>query len=66
MGKFKNLMIDKMNKEAEDERNFIHFGIEPKPIKVKDGKKQWEIEGYRIWAVTYTQALDLLPIMKSL
>jgi len=66
MGKFKNLMIDKMNKEVEDERNFIHFGIEPKPLKERDGKKLWEIDGYRIWAVTYTQALDILPMIQGL
>ena len=38
---------------------------EPVPIKEQDGKKLWMIEGYRIWAATYYEALELLPMIKS-
>jgi len=39
---------------------------EPTPNAVKeDGKKMWEIKGYRIWADTYQQALELLPLIES-
>jgi hypothetical protein len=30
-----------------------------------DGKKLWIIEGYRIWAENYEQALNLLSLIKS-
>lgn len=30
-----------------------------------DGKKLWIIEGYRVWAMNYEQALDLLVLIKS-
>jgi len=29
-----------------------------------DGKKLWIIEGYRIWATDYMQALELLSLIK--
>ena len=39
---------------------------EPKPIDIQpDGKKLYIIEGIRIWAFTYAQALELLPFIKS-
>ena len=30
-----------------------------------DGKKLWIIEGYRVWAIDYMQALELLSLIKS-
>lgn len=39
---------------------------EPKPISEQsDGKKLWVINGYRIWAYSYAQALELLPLIES-
>jgi len=38
---------------------------EPEPIKEEAGKKLWIIEGYKIWAATYVEALQLLPLIKS-
>jgi hypothetical protein len=48
--------------------------LEPKPIAIDgDGKKCWKIKSryvddceYKIWAMTYTQALELLPLIEDL
>lgn len=47
---------------------------EPHPIAIQgDGKKCWKIKSsfvddceYKIWAYTYQQALELLPLIEDL
>ncbi len=41
--------------------------LDPAPDKVnpQTGKKMWEINGYRIWADTYQQALEILPLIEN-
>jgi len=41
--------------------------LEPPPdqINIKNGKSMWIIDGYKIWARTYKEALELLPIIQS-
>lgn len=34
-------------------------------INLENGQKMWEIKGYRIWAHSYREALDLLPLIES-
>jgi len=56
MGKMKELMIDEMNNQMFPP---------PDMIDTDSGKSMWEIKGYRIWAETYQQALELLPMIES-
>lgn len=37
----------------------------PDEINLETGKSMWIIEEYRIWADSYVQALELLPMIKS-
>lgn len=41
--------------------------LEPPPeqINTETGKKMWIIDGYRIWANSYQEALELLPMIQS-
>ena len=41
--------------------------LEPPPdeINIDNGKKMWEINGYRIWARSYNEALELVPLIES-
>jgi hypothetical protein len=41
--------------------------LEPPPdeINISNGKKMWEINGYRIWARSYSEALELVPLIES-
>jgi hypothetical protein len=41
--------------------------LEPSPdqINIETGKSMWIIDGYRIWANSYKEALELLPIIQS-
>jgi len=38
---------------------------EPTPVEEVDGKKLYIIEDYKIWAENYTQALELLAMIKA-
>lgn len=38
----------------------------PDEINIESGKKMWEINGYRIWANNFQEALELLPLIESL
>ena len=39
---------------------------DPQPIDFQpDGKKLWIINGYKIWAFSYAQALELLVLIES-
>ena len=53
--------------EEEDNEPMInHFENHPPPIqRADDGKGLWLIDGFRIWATDYQQALALLPMIKS-
>ena len=37
----------------------------PDEINVKTGKSMWIIKDYRIWADSYEEALDLLPLIEN-
>lgn len=37
----------------------------PNEINLETGKKMWEIHGYKIWAESYKQAMDLVPLIES-
>lgn len=37
----------------------------PDAIDIENGKKMWVIDGYRIWARSYKEALQLLPLIQS-
>ncbi len=41
--------------------------LEPPPdqVNLKNGKSMWIINGYRIWASSYKEALELLPLIES-
>jgi hypothetical protein len=72
MGKMKNLVIDQMNKDRngpdDTDWNAPPNQLEPPPdmINTETGKSMWIIKDYRIWAETYKQALELLPLIESI
>ena len=35
-------------------------------INLETGKGRWTIKGYKIWATTYKEALELLPMIESM
>jgi hypothetical protein len=37
----------------------------PLPLKERDGKKLWIINGYRVWAENYEQALELAAMIDA-
>jgi hypothetical protein len=41
--------------------------IDPPPdqIDLDRGKSMWEIKGYKIWAYSYKEALEMLPLIES-
>lgn len=41
--------------------------LEPPPnkINIETGKKMWELNGYRVWANSYNEAMELLPLIES-
>lgn len=52
----------------EPEYSFIESNrMEPSPeeINIETGKCLWTINGYRIWADSYKQAVELLPLIES-
>lgn len=75
MGKMKELFIDQMNtnKNVPDDIDWKYNQLEPPPTKidVQTGKKMWEIKSikddcvYKIWAESYKQALELLPMIEN-
>lgn len=38
----------------------------PDEIDIDNDKMMWVIEGYRIWARNYQEALEILPFIQSL
>jgi len=69
MGKMKELFIDKINNDRNgpDDTDWNSNQLTPPPdeIDIHSGKCMWVIEDYKIWAHTYAQALELLPMIKN-
>ena len=61
MGKMKDLFIDLQNQEMNNNQ----LSPPPDQIDLNSNKSMWIIEGYRIWAKSYMEALELLPLIKS-
>lgn len=65
MGKMKDKFIDKMNQDRNIPDD-TDWDYEPQPIQTQaDGKKLYIIKEYKIWAYSYKQALELLPLIES-
>lgn len=76
MGRIKDKLIDQMNEENTgftpddtdwDSRKSSAFHDEQSPIEIdpKSGKKLYLIKDYKIWAYSYKQALELLPMIEG-
>lgn len=81
MGKMKDLVIDQMNSDRNgpddtdwdaptyDGAGFTEADNQMNPppdmIDTDSGKSMWIIKDYRIWAETYKQALEMLPMIES-
>lgn len=52
----KDLVIDEMNNQMHPP---------PDQLDTENGKSMWVINGYKIWADNYQQALELLTIIES-
>ena len=61
MGRMKEKFIDLINQQPDD----IDWDAPPHIEMQPDGKKLWIIKEYKIWAYTYEQALQLLPMIES-
>ena len=61
MGKMKDLAIDIMNQEADDNQ----MSPPPEQIDITTNKSMWIINGYRIWAMSYMEALESLKRIES-
>jgi hypothetical protein len=65
MGKLKDYMIDQINNERNMPDDF-DSSYEPNHVSEQpDGKKLYIIKDYRIWAYSYKQALELLPMIEN-
>jgi len=60
----KDLFINEMNKEDQSD---IDWNLLQPSFEEEDanGKKMWTINGYKIWANSYMEALELLPMIES-
>ena len=61
-----------INLSKNDNPNYLNLSkndhqLEPPPAQVnlENGKSMWVIDGYRIWAKSYKEALELLPLIES-
>ena len=68
----KNLLIDQMNSDRNgpDDTDWNapasnQLNPPPDEIDLESGKSMWEIKGYKIWARSYKEALELLPMIES-
>ena len=50
-----------MDHSANDEALITY----PLPLKEQDGKKLWIINGYKVWAENYEQALELAAMIDT-
>lgn len=73
MGRMKDKLIDQMNEERNDmtpddiDWDSKPSSIEPAPVQIdkSTGKKLYIIKEYKIWAYSYKQALELLPMIEG-
>lgn len=77
MGRIKDKLIDKMNTPDDTDWNAPKFDsagfteednqLTPPPdqINLDNGKSMWVIKGYKIWAQSYAEALQLLPMIEN-
>lgn len=61
-----------INLSKNDVPNYLDLSkndnqLEPPPdqVNLENGKSMWIIDGYRIWAKSYKEALELLPLIES-
>ncbi len=60
MGKMKELDI-----ELQSQENDNQLPPPPDQIDINTNQSMWVIDGYKIWASSYTEAVQLLPIIQS-
>lgn len=60
MGKMKELAI-----ELQSQENDNQLPPPPDQIDINTNQSMWVIDGYKIWASSYMEALQLLPIIQS-
>ena len=80
MGKMKDLYIDEINRQLAEDVNWDdtpeyyppiitqdvnQMTPPPNQLDLESGKSMWVINGYKIWADSYQQALELLPMIES-
>jgi hypothetical protein len=72
MSKIKNHFHDEIvkgqNLPDDTDWNAPSSQLDPPPeqIDLQTGKGMWTINDYRIWATSYKEALELLPIIESM
>lgn len=61
-------MTEEILNQQEDEDAYRSNQLDPAPdeIDTSSNKSMWIINGYRIWADSYKQALELLPLIESI
>jgi hypothetical protein len=66
MGAMKEKLIDQVN-YGPDDIDYDQNQLEPPPneVNIQNGKSMWVIKGYKIWARSYKEALELLPLIES-
>ena len=62
MGKMKDVFIDIMNQEADDNQ----MSPPPDQINLTTNKSMWVIDGYRVWANSYLEAVEHAKIISKL
>ena len=74
MGRMKELFIEQQNNQRgmPDDTDWNYKSEEPAPLATQaDGKKLYLVKSitddveYKIWAHSYAQALDLLPMIEG-
>lgn len=70
MGKMKDAFIDQINGLSEEElaiyRQLEEESARDRSYEVReDGKKLFVIKDYKIWAKSYEDALELLPLIEN-
>lgn len=62
----KEKFIDQIN-SGPDDTDWDQNQLSPPPAEVnlENGKSMWVINDYKIWARTYQEALELLPLIES-
>lgn len=59
--------MNKKNSHLPSDKQTEDNQLPPPPdqIDTDNGKMMWVIEEYKIWARTYQEALELLPLIQS-